>query len=56
MNHTAALRCLGQRWVKILWKMWQTGTPYDEALHTRNQTAHGSWVIRLLPPPAPAKT
>jgi transposase len=54
MNHTAALRCLGQRWVKILWKMWQTRKPYDEALHARNQTAHGSWVIRLLPP-APAK-
>jgi transposase len=54
MNHTAALRCLGQRWVKILWKMWQTRKPYDEALHTRNQTEHGSWVIRLLPP-APAK-
>jgi hypothetical protein len=43
----------GQRWVKILWK-WQTHKPDDEALHTRNQTAHGSWVIRLLPP-APAK-
>ena len=54
MNHTAALRCLGQRWVKILWKMWQTRKPYDEALHTRNQTEHGSWVVRLLPP-APAK-
>jgi hypothetical protein len=36
--------------------MWQTRKPYDEALHTRNQTAHGSWVIRLLPPPVPAKT
>ena len=54
MNHAAALRCLGQRWLKILWKMWQTRKPYDEALHTRNQTEHGSWVIRLLPP-APAK-
>jgi transposase len=55
MGHAAAVRCLGQRWVKILWKMWQTRTPYDEALHARNQTAHGSWVIRLLSP-APART
>jgi hypothetical protein len=23
-NHGCALRCLGQRWLKILWKMWQT--------------------------------
>ena len=32
-SHACALRCLGQRWVKILWKMWQTSTPYDEARH-----------------------
>ena len=46
-SHACALRCLGQRWLKILWKMWQTGTPYNEQLHTRNQTRHGSWVIAL---------
>lgn len=46
-SHAAALRCLANRWVKILWKMWQTHTPYDEALHTRNQVQHGSWVIQL---------
>jgi len=44
-SHNCALRCLGQRWMKILWKMWQTGTTYDEALHTRNQIKHGSWVL-----------
>jgi len=47
MSHQAALRCLGQRWLKILWKMWQTHAPYDEALHTRNQTQHGSWIVSL---------
>jgi transposase len=46
-SHAAALRCLANRWVKILWKMWQTHTLYDEALHTRNQVQHGSWVIQL---------
>jgi transposase len=45
-SHAAALRCLAQRWVKILWKMWQTHTCYDEALHTRNQVKHGSWVTK----------
>lgn len=47
MSDACALRCLGQRWLKILWTMWQNRTPYDEALHTRNQVAHGSWVIEL---------
>ena len=47
MSHATALRCLGQRWLKILWKMWQTRTPYDETLHTRNQVRHGSWAITL---------
>lgn len=46
-SHACALRCLGQRWLKILWKMWQTKTPYDEQMHTRNQIKHGSWVLAL---------
>ena len=48
-SHACALRCLGQRWLKILWKMWHSHTLYDEALHTRNQTQHGSWVLQLKP-------
>ncbi len=52
-SHACALRCLGQRWLKIIWKMWQTHTRYDEALHTRNQTKHGSWILALN---SPAKT
>ena len=48
-SHACALRCLGQRWLKILWKMWQTGTRYDAELHQRNQVGHGSWVIAMLP-------
>ncbi len=51
-THACALRCLGQRWLKILWKMWQTGTAYDEALHARNQVLHGSWIIQ--PPGRPS--
>ncbi len=48
-SHATALRCLGQRWLKIIWKMWQTRTPYDAELHQRNQIEHGSWVLQLLP-------
>lgn len=49
-SHACALRCLGQRWLKILWKMWQTRTTYNEALHNRNQTSHGSCVLELVEP------
>jgi transposase len=48
-SHACALRCLGQRWLKILWKMWQTRQPYDENLHALNQQRHGSWVLQLQP-------
>jgi transposase len=46
-SHASALRCLGQRWLKILWKMWRTKTPYDAELHQQNQIKHGSWVLQL---------
>ena len=52
-SHACAVRCLGQRWLKILWKMWQARAPYDEALHTLNQTKHGSWVLSLATPETP---
>ena len=45
-SHACALRCLGQRWLAILWKMIQTGQPYDEAYHMGNQIRHGSWVFQ----------
>lgn len=54
MSHAAALRCLGQRWLKILWRMWKDRVGYDEARHTLDQVKHGSWVVRLLPQPVPA--
>ena len=47
-SHAEALRCLGHRWLKIIWKMWQTGTAYDSELHMRNQLAHGSWVLQII--------
>ena len=46
-SHAQALRCLGQRWLKIIWKMWQTRTAYDGDLHLQNQLAHGSWVLQI---------
>ena len=53
-SHACALRCLGQRWLKILWKMWQTRTAYDAEQHHRNQLRHGSWVLALVPAANPS--
>jgi transposase len=47
-SHACALRCLGQRLLKILWRMVQT-RPYDADLQAKNQQAHGSWVLKLMP-------
>jgi transposase len=48
MSHACALRCLGQRLLKIIFGMIKTRTPYDAELHARNQKKHGSWVIDLV--------
>jgi transposase len=48
MSHACALRCLGQRLLKILFRMLKDKTPYDAERHARNQQKHGSWVIKLV--------
>ena len=47
-DHASALRCLGKRWLKILWRLWTDRQTYDEARHQANQKQHGSWVSGLL--------
>ena len=42
-----ALRYLGQRWLKILWKLWQSRAAYDETVHALNQQKQGFWVLPL---------
>jgi transposase len=51
MTHVCALRCLGQRLLKILFRMIVTKTPYDAELHARNQKKLGSWVLKLAHDP-----
>ena len=57
-SHACALRCLGRRWLRILWKMLETNETYDESRHLRNQLQHGSWVLQRSRscPQAPVKT
>ena len=49
-GHASALRCLGKRWLKILWRLWTDRKTYDETRHQENQKKHGSWVTALLTP------
>jgi transposase len=53
-SHACALRCLGQRLLKILFRMLTEKKPYDAERHARNQLAHGSWVLALIPNPSPS--
>ena len=34
-GHHVILRALAFKWVRVLWKCWQTRTPYDEAAYLR---------------------
>lgn len=52
--HASALRCLGKRWLKILWRLWQARQCYDERRHQQDQQKHGSWVTARLTAAAPA--
>ena len=52
-THASALRCLAKRWLKLLWRLWQDHTTYDEAKHLKSLQAHGSFVFEKLNP-APA--
>ena len=37
-NH--AYRCLGNRWLAIAWKLWQTGQAYDQDYHLQQRAKH----------------
>ncbi|MBB2506509.1 IS110 family transposase [Amycolatopsis echigonensis] len=32
-DHPHAIRVLARAWVRVIWRCWQNGTPYDPALH-----------------------
>lgn len=36
-NNNHAYRCLANRWLSIIWKLWQTRQPYDEAYHLQQR-------------------
>ncbi len=32
-DHPHAIRILGRAWLRVIWRMWQDGTPYDPVRH-----------------------
>ncbi|ORW07641.1 MULTISPECIES: IS110 family transposase [Mycobacterium] len=38
-DHPHAVRILARAWVRVIWRCWQTGIPYDPALHNGAQPA-----------------
>ena len=37
-SHYTTLRCLAQRWTKIIYRMWKDGSAYDEQHHQANRS------------------
>jgi len=47
-SHASALRCLGKRWLKILWRLWQNREHYCEERHINNLQHRDSPTWRQL--------
>jgi transposase len=47
-THQAAIRALAFKWIRILYRCWQTKTPYDESTYLRALARRGSPLIRNL--------
>lgn len=47
-SNAEALRELGAKWLKIIYRMWQTRTPYNEAIYLASLRAHGSPLAAAL--------
>jgi transposase len=47
-SHAAAVRALAFKWIRIIWKCWQTHTPYDEGKYLESLRRSNSPLIRHL--------
>jgi transposase len=45
---TRAYRALANRWLKIIWTLWQRREPYDEMVHVANRSRRGLAVAAVL--------
>jgi hypothetical protein len=46
-EHHAAVRALAFKWMRIIWKCWQTRTPYNEVLYLEMLRKKGSSLLKF---------
>ena len=49
-NHQAATRALAYKWIRIIWRCWQTNTPYNEVYYLENLRKKGSPLLACAAP------
>ena len=47
-NHQAAVRALAFKWIRILYRCWQTHTPYNEAVYLKALKRRGSPLLNRV--------
>ncbi|MDN7177046.1 transposase [Caballeronia sp. SEWSISQ10-4 2] len=50
-SYQAAVRALAFKWIRILYRYWQTGTRYDESVYLNALRKRGSPLLANLTPP-----
>jgi transposase len=55
-SHQAAVRALAYKWIRVMWKCWQTRKPYDEAIYLEGLRKQGSRLWQKLRQDSAAKT
>ena len=47
-DHNAAVRALAFKWIRIIWKCWQTRTPYNEVIYLESLRKKGSSLLNFV--------
>jgi transposase len=46
-DHHAAVRALAFKWIRVIWKCWQTRTPYNEVIYLESLRKKGSPLLKF---------
>lgn len=46
-EHHAAVRALAFKWIRVIWKCWQTRTPYNEVIYLESLRRSGSPLLKF---------
>ena len=46
-EHHAAVRALAFKWIRIIWRCWQTRTPYNEVIYLESLRKKGSSLLKF---------